>query len=69
MSTILIKANKSNIKILTELARKLGGNVIDIKEEAFEDLMLGTLMDKSKTGKTVSKSIILKRFDNFEFYS
>ncbi|MBK9477474.1 MAG: hypothetical protein IPP56_03490 [Bacteroidetes bacterium] len=61
MSTILIKADKSNNKILTELAKKLGGNVIDISDEAFEDLMLGNLIDKSKTGKTVSKSIILKK--------
>ena len=61
MSTILIKTDKSNNKILTELARKLGGDVIDINDDAFEDLMLGTLMDKTKTGKTVSKSTILKK--------
>lgn len=61
MSTILIKADKSNNKILTELARKLGGDVIDINDDAFEDLKLGTLMDKTKTGKTVSKNTILKK--------
>lgn len=61
MSTILIKSNKSNNKILTELAKRLGGNVIDINDEAFEDLMLGMQMDKVKTGKTVSKSVILKK--------
>ena len=61
MSTILIKVDKSNSKILTELARKLGGDVIDVNDDAFEDLMLGTLMDKTKTGKTVSKNTILKK--------
>ena len=34
---------------------------IDVNDEQFEDLMLGTLMDKVKTGKTVSKDSILKK--------
>jgi hypothetical protein len=61
MSTILIHADKQSNKLLSELAKKLGGNVVDMKDEQYEDLMLGTLMDKVKTGKTVSKSTILKK--------
>lgn len=61
MSTILIKADKQSNKLLSELAKKLGGDVVDMKDEQFEDLMLGTLMDKVKTGKTVSKNSILKK--------
>ncbi len=61
MSTILIKADKQSNKLLSELAKKLGGNVVDMKDEQFEDFMLGTLMDKVKTGKTVSKTSILKK--------
>ncbi|MBL7837982.1 MAG: hypothetical protein JNM67_10730 [Bacteroidetes bacterium] len=61
MSTILIKADRKSNKILTELAKKLGGNVIDLNDEQFEDLMLGTLMENIKTGKTVSKSVITKK--------
>lgn len=61
MSTILIKADKKSNKILSELAKKLGGEVIDMNDEQFEDLMLGTLMENVKTGKTVSKSVILKK--------
>lgn len=61
MSTILIKADKSSNKILASLAEKLGGSVIDVNDEQFEDLMLGTLMDRVKTGKTVSKAAILKK--------
>ncbi|NUM31261.1 MAG: hypothetical protein HUU47_02935 [Bacteroidetes bacterium] len=61
MSTILIKTDKQSSKILAELAKKLGGNVIDIKDDQFEDFMLGNLMDKVKTGKTVSKELILKK--------
>lgn len=61
MSTILIKADKQSNKILSELAKKLGADVLDVKDEQFEDLMMGTLMDKVKTGKTVPKSTILKK--------
>ncbi len=61
MSTILIHADKHSNKLLSELAKKLGGNVVDMKDDQYEDLMLGTLMDKAKTGKTVSKSTILKK--------
>ena len=61
MSTILIKADKQSSQLLSELAKKLGGNVVDMKDEQFEDFMLGTLMDKVKTGKTVSKASILKK--------
>ena len=61
MSTILSKTDKRSSKILAELAKRLGANVVDVNDEQFEDLMLGTLMDKVKTGKTVSKDSILKK--------
>ena len=61
MSTILIKADKQSNKLLSELAKKLGGDVVDMKDEQFEDLMLGSLMDRVKTGKTISKAAILKK--------
>ena len=61
MGTILIKTDKRSSKILAELAKRLGANVIDVKDEQFDDLMLGTLMDKVKAGKTVSKDSILKK--------
>lgn len=60
MSTLLIKANKQNTKILAELAKKLSGDVIDLNDERFEDFQLGRLMDAVKTGKTGSRDIILK---------
>ena len=61
MSTILIKTDKRSSKILAELAKRLGANVIDVNDQQFEDLVLATLMDKVKTGKTVSKDSILKK--------
>lgn len=61
MSTLMIKTDKQSSKILSDLAKKLDGNVVDIKDEQFEDFMLGTLMDSVKTGKTVSRNTIFKK--------
>ena len=63
MSAIVIKADNKDTKILKELAMKLGANVLNIKEEQYEDLALGLLMDKSKTGETVSRDTIMKKLE------
>jgi hypothetical protein len=61
MSMLLIKTDNKNSKILAQLAKHLGGDVISLSDTQFEDLMLGTLMDNVKTGTTVSKNSILKK--------
>ena len=61
MSSIIIKADEKSSNILAELARMLGGTVIDLNEEQYEDFVLGTLMDNVKTGKAVSRSTIFKK--------
>jgi hypothetical protein len=63
MSAIIIKADNKNTKILKEFAKKLGADVLNINEELFEDLALGLLMDKSKTGKVVGRDTIFKQLD------
>ena len=61
MSAIVIKADNQNTKILKELAKKLGANVISINEELYEDLALGLLIEKSKTGELVSRDFIMEK--------
>ena len=63
MRAIVIKSDNQNTKILRELAKKLGADVLNINEEQYEDLALGSLMDKVKTGKTVSRESIMKKLD------
>jgi 5-bromo-4-chloroindolyl phosphate hydrolysis protein len=63
MSAIVIKADNQNTKILKELAKKLGADVLNINEEQYEDLALGLIMDKVKTGETVSRDSIMKKLD------
>jgi S-adenosylmethionine/arginine decarboxylase-like enzyme len=61
MSAIVIRTDNQNTKILKELAKKLGADVLNINEEQYEDLALGLLMDHSKTGETVSRETIMKK--------
>jgi hypothetical protein len=61
MSAIVIQADKKSSKILSELAKKLGGNVITLNDEQYEDIALGSLMDQVKTNETVDKETIMKK--------
>ena len=62
MSAIVIKSNsKANIKILKELAEKLGTSVASIHDEQAEDLLLGKLMESEKTGELVDRDTIFEK--------
>ena len=55
MSALVVKTDSKSSKILKELAERLGGDVTTISDEQYEDLLLGALMEKEKTGKNTSK--------------
>ena len=61
MGAIIIRADKKSNKILSELARKLGGTVINLEDEQYEDIALGAAMDDSKTGETVERDLIMRK--------
>ena len=61
MGAIIIKADKKSNKILSDLAKKLGGNVMSLADDQYEDFTLGYLMDSVKTGKTVTRESIMER--------
>ena len=61
MGAIVIKADNKSNKILAELAKKLGGSVMNLKDEQFEDFMLGSLMDSIKTNQTVARDSIMEK--------
>ena len=64
MSAIIIKGDKKSSKLMSELAKQLGANVMDVNEQQYEDFLLGSIMDKEKTGKTVSKATIMKKLNS-----
>ena len=61
MSALVIKIDSKGNKIIAELVRALGGNVLAINDEAYEDLALGELMDMVKTNENVSRASIMKK--------
>ncbi len=61
MGAIVIKADSRSSKIFKELAEHLGASVTNIKEDQYEDFLLGELMNGEKTGKLVSRKIIIKK--------
>jgi hypothetical protein len=61
MGAIIIKADKKSNKIMTDLAKKLGGNVIALADDQYEDFAFGSMMDSVKTGETVSRESIMQQ--------
>ncbi len=62
MDAIVIKSkSKQNLKLLGQLAEKLGEDVTALSDEQIEDLSLGKLMKKVKTGKNVSREAIMRQ--------
>jgi hypothetical protein len=61
MGAIIIKADTKSNKILSDLAKKLGTNVLSVKDEQFEDFALGTLMNTVKTNENISRDLIIKK--------
>lgn len=61
MATLIIESSDpKNIKLLTELAKKLGDRVKSINASETEDLLLGDLMTAEKTGEYVDKVDVMK---------
>ena len=61
MSTLLINTDPANSKLLLDLAKKLGAEVLSLKKDQYEDIILGNQMDKIKTNELVSKNEILSQ--------
>jgi lysophospholipid acyltransferase (LPLAT)-like uncharacterized protein len=65
MASIIIQSeNSDNVELIAKLAKKLGINVSDVTDEQSEDLALGSMMTKVKTGKNVSRESIMKKLHN-----
>lgn len=61
MAALLIESkNPENLKILASLAKKLGDNAKTISTDEMEDMLFGEIIQKTKTGKKVSRDSIMK---------
>jgi len=64
MGAVVIKIDAKSKRLLSSLAKKMGGDVIAIDDEQFEDLALGQLMDNEKTNTTVSRELVMNKLKN-----
>jgi hypothetical protein len=61
MSAIIIKADDKSNKILKELAKRLGANVVNMNDAQYEDFLMGSIIDSEKTGEDVSRNEVIKK--------
>ena len=62
MASIIIQSdNSDNLELIANLTKKLGINVIEVKDEQSVDLFLGNIMFSAKTGKYVGRDAIMKK--------
>jgi predicted amino acid racemase len=59
METILIQSDSKTIKMLKNLAERMGDKATILSKTQMEDLALGQMMKKAKTGKSVSREAIM----------
>jgi hypothetical protein len=61
MAAIIIKSdNLKNLKLLADLAQQLGGKAASVNADDVEDLLLGELMNREKTGRKANKAKVMK---------
>ena len=61
MAAIIIKSdNTKNLRLLADLAQRLGDQAAAINADMMEDLLLGELMNREKTGRKADKQKVLK---------
>ncbi len=64
MGAVVIKIGNKNNRLISKLVKELGGEVVAINDEQYEDLVLGKLIDAEKTGKNVSRETIMNKLRN-----
>jgi hypothetical protein len=62
MGAIIIKLSDKNKRLISSLAKELGGNVLSISEDQYEDFALGVAMDKVKRNENVGRKDIYRQF-------
>jgi len=62
MNVLVIEPNnEDDLRLIIQLAKKLGSKVATLGKEEVEDMALHTLMKKVKTGETVSRDVIMNK--------
>lgn len=61
MGAIVIKNDSKSLKLISELAKRLGSKVAKIDDAQLEDFTFGEMMKEAKTGELVSRESIMQK--------
>lgn len=61
MGAIVVKSDAKSLKLIMEIAKRMGGEVAKLDNEQLEDFTFGEMMKEAKTGKTVSRESIMQK--------
>jgi hypothetical protein len=61
MGAIVIKSDAKNLRLISELAKRLGSQVANLSDDQLEDFTFGEMMKEVKTGKCESREIIMEK--------
>lgn len=62
MTTILVSSkSKKNILLIKSLVEKMGDSFAEISLNDKEDMMFGSMMEKAKSSKSVSREKIMQK--------
>jgi hypothetical protein len=61
MGAIVIKSDSKSLKIIAELAKRLGSKVAKLDDEQLEDFTFGEMMKEAKTGELASRESVMQK--------
>lgn len=61
MGAIVIKSDSKSLKLIMEIAKRMGGQVAKLDDEQLEDFTFGEMLKEAKTGKSVSRKTIMQK--------
>jgi len=61
MGAIVIKSDSKSLKLIMEIAKRMGGQVAKLDDEQLEDFTFGEMLKEAKTGKSVSRETIMQK--------
>lgn len=61
MGAIVIKSDSKSLKLIAQLAKRLGSQVAKLDDEQLEDFTFGQMLKEAKTGEAVSRESIMQK--------
>lgn len=61
MEAIIIKNDSKSLKLIMEIAKRMGSQVSKLDNDQLEDFTFGEMLKESKTGELVSRETIMQK--------